>query len=444
MSHRSSLFVVTALACALASGEASAFCGFFVAKGDAKLFNKSSQVVIARDGDRTVMTMVNDFRGDPKEFAIVVPVPTVLQKDQIHIGNQATVEHLDAYSAPRLVEYTDPDPCAQMAFDGISLGASRALKSESANVRGGRAKSLGVTIEAQYTVGEYDILILSAKDSGGLATWLNQNGYRVPPGAPAVLKSYLAQKMRFFVAKVNLKEQSKLGFTHLRPIAVAYESPKFMLPVRLGTVNASGPQELFVYCLTRKGRVEPVNYRTVRLPSDAEIPEYVKDDFANFYRAMFEHQADQAPASVFLEYAWNMGWCDPCAGDPLSADELRELGAYWSDPTTGGGPGGSQLVFITRLHTRYDAEHFPADLVFQETEDQSNFQGRFVIRHPWKGGGSCGALSDYLIKLKERQQQQARTLADLTGWNLASIQAKMPAVALASDNPPWWKRMWSH
>jgi hypothetical protein len=442
------------LAQPLAPRGALAFCGFFVAKGDAKLFNKSSQVVIARDGDRTVMTMVNDFEGDPKEFAIVVPVPTVLQKDQIHIGNQAIVEHLDAYSAPRLVEYTDSNPCEPEVAFMKGIAADNLPQAAGLHMRGGRAAELGVKIEARYTVGEYDILILSAKDSGGLATWLNENGYRVPPGAPAVLKSYLAQKMRFFVAKVNLKEQSKLGFTRLRPIAVAYESPKFMLPVRLGTVNASGPQELFVYCLTRKGRVEPVNYRTVRLPSDAEIPEYVKDDFANFYRAMFEHQADQAPASVFLEYAWNMGWCDPCAADPLSADELRELGAYWTDPSsgggpgggpgggTGGGPGGSQLVFITRLHTRYDAEHFPADLVFQETEDQSNFQGRFVIRHPWKGGGSCAALSDYLNRLRERQQQQARTLADLTGWSLSSIQAKMPAVAQVSD-PPWWKKMWN-
>jgi hypothetical protein len=426
--------------------EAGAFCGFFVAKGDAKLFNKSSQVVIARDGDRTVMTMVNDYRGDPKEFAIVVPVPTVLQKDQIHIGNQDIVSHLDAYSAPRLVEYTDPDPCAVVERDQISFSRGIALNAAPMAIRGGRAEALGVKIEAQYTVGEYDILILSAKDSGGLATWLNENGYRVPPGAPAVIKSYLAQKMKFFVAKVNLQEQSKLGFTHLRPIAVAYESPKFMLPVRLGTVNASGPQELFVYCLTRKGRVEPVNYRSVRLPSDAEIPEYVKDDFPNFYRAMFEHQADQNPASVFLEYAWNMGWCDPCAADPLSADELRELGAYWSDPSAGyrgGGPGGPQLVFITRLHTRYDAEHFPADLVFQETEDQSNFQGRFVIRHPWRGGGSCTGLSDYLIKLRERQKQQAQTLSDLTGWSLTSIQAKMPAVAEAAE-VPWWKKLWSH
>ena len=105
MRRWSFLCLAILLALSPAPREAFAFCGFFVAKGDAKLFNRSSQVAIARDGDRTVMTMVNDYQGDPQQFAIVVPVPTVLQKDQIHIGDQAIVEHLDAYSAPRLVEY---------------------------------------------------------------------------------------------------------------------------------------------------------------------------------------------------------------------------------------------------------------------------------------------------------------------------------------------------
>src|SRR6476660_7360826 len=87
------------------------FCGFYVAKADTKLFNKASQVVIVRDGDRTVMTMANDFQGEPTEFAVVIPVPTVLTREQIHVGDKALVDHLDAYSAPRLVEYFDHDPC---------------------------------------------------------------------------------------------------------------------------------------------------------------------------------------------------------------------------------------------------------------------------------------------------------------------------------------------
>ena len=40
---------------AFGSPSASAFCGFYVGKADAKLFNEASQVILVRDGDRTVI-----------------------------------------------------------------------------------------------------------------------------------------------------------------------------------------------------------------------------------------------------------------------------------------------------------------------------------------------------------------------------------------------------
>src|SRR6185312_15103361 len=98
---------LTAAALAIAAGTAFAFCGFYVAKADTKLFNQASQVVLVRDGDRTVLTMSNDFKGDPQEFAIVIPVPTFIQREQIHVADKALLDHLDAYSSPRLVEYFD-------------------------------------------------------------------------------------------------------------------------------------------------------------------------------------------------------------------------------------------------------------------------------------------------------------------------------------------------
>ncbi|HEX6898063.1 MAG TPA: DUF2330 domain-containing protein [Thermoanaerobaculia bacterium] len=440
-------FLLAGLALLVAAGTVHAFCGFYVAKADTKLFNQASQVVMVRDGDRTVLTMANDFKGELKEFAIVIPVPTVLQREQIHVAEKALLDHLDAYSAPRLVEYFDPDPC-QEALYRQAVPAPRAAAESAVGGAADRAKSLGVTIEAQYTVGEYDILILSAKQSTGLETWLVENGYRIPKGASGVLGSYLKQGMKFFVARVNLKEQSKLGFSYLRPIQVAYESPKFMLPIRLGMVNAAGPQELFVYALTRKGRVETTNYRTVRLPSDAEIPLFVKDDFGSFYKAMFTQQVKkQDMRAVFLEYAWDMAWCDPCAADPLSADELRKLGVFWverRDPRQGGMPG-AQDVFLSRLHLRYDSAHFPEDLVFQETADRQNFQGRYILRHPWKGNASCTAAREYRKELGRRQDREAQTLASLTGWDVNKIRGRMNLKASAegpAEDEPWWKAIW--
>jgi hypothetical protein len=457
-------------AATLWSGSANAFCGFYVAKADTKLFNKASQVAIVHDDDKNVLTMSNDFQGDLKEFAIVIPVPTALEKDQIHVGERVLLDRLDAYSSPRLVEYWDNNPC-QVSYDNRRAMAPMPSAKMSGAGRGDmqeRAKSLGVTIEAQYTIGEYDISILSAKQSDGLETFLTEQGYKIPKGANGILGSYIKQGMHFFIAKVNLAEQAKTGFTYLRPLQVAYQSPKFMLPIRLGTVNADGPQELFIYMLTRKGRVETTNYKTVKLPTGQNVPEYVKDDFGPFYKAMFGTQVKKNDMhAVFTEYAWDMGSCDPCAADPLTPEEQRKLGVFWQNDGGGVSPGGpmprggmrrpmpygGSNAFLTRLHVRYDADHFPEDLVFQETSDRGSFQGRYVMQHMYKAGGdeSCAAMPAYLKGVHERHEVEAKTLAELTGWEASDIRSKMKLDDEAKDfdtrskpkdDKGWYKDLW--
>jgi hypothetical protein len=225
-----------------------------------------------------------------------------------------------------------------------------------------------------------------------------------------------------------------------------------MLPIRLGMVNADGPQELFVYALTHNGRVETTNYRTVKLPTGMDVPIYVKTKFPDFYKSMFTHQAEKENLSaIFTEYAWDMSWCDPCAADPLSGDELRQLGVFWvSDPAPAGrgprfplpGPSGAQGVFMTRLHIRYDAAHFPEDLVFQETSDRTNFQGRYVLRHAWTGEATCEAAVRYRAELPQRREREAQTLASLTGWNISEIRRSMNVAAPAPEPVAWWQRIW--
>jgi hypothetical protein len=270
---RLTITLAAALVTVLVTTTAQAFCGFYVARADTSLFNRASQVVLVRDKNRTVITMANDFEGNAEDFAVVIPVPTMIEREQINVGDRAVIEHLDAYTSPRLVEYHDGDPCAvyerlEMSSNDAALPAASKELKRSARSRGVTieaqytvgeydililsARQSGVTIEAQYTVGEYDILILSARQSNGLVQWLKENDYRIPPGANRVVNSYLKQDMRFFVAKVNIEEQSKLGYQYLRPLQVAYESNKFMLPIRLGTLNAKGKQELYVYALTRE------------------------------------------------------------------------------------------------------------------------------------------------------------------------------------------------
>ncbi len=435
---RSVLAATTAVGLLAASPAALAFCGFFVAKGDAKLFNEASKVVMVRDGERTVITMVNDFQGEPSEFAMVIPAPTVLKREQIHVTENGIIDHLDAYTAPRLVEYFDEDPCNMVVLEEGIVMMAPTVEGPTDGVGG--AARLGVTIEASYTVGEYDILILSAKESDGLETWLTQNDYKIPEGASDVLASYIKQGMKFFVAKVNLEAHDQLGGGTLRPLQIAFESEKFMLPIRLGTVNSKGKQELILYTLTRGGRVETVNYRTVRMPTGQDIPVYVKESFGETYKAIYAEAIEkEGGAGVMLEYAWDMAWCDPCAADPLSADQLRELGVFWADP----GQGQAQDVFVTRLHARYDAVSFPEDLRLSITGDRTNYQGRYVMNHPWKGTATCKEAENYLADLPERFEREAQTLASLTGWKIEDIRAEMTAYGTEpGEGRPWWETMW--
>jgi hypothetical protein len=234
-------------------------------------------------------------------------------------------------------------------------------------------------------------------------------------------------QLRFFVAKVSLDRMALLGNGYLRPLQVRYESAKFMLPLRLGTVNTSGQQDLIIYALTRSGRVETANYRTVKLPSDTTVPLFVKQKFGDFYKAMFDRAVERENMrAVFVEYAWDMGWCDPCAADPLSNKELVELGARWigsDDAKSFHGQGGT--TYVTRLHVRYDAKSFPEDLALMETGDRSNFQGRYILQHPWPGKASCDTGEKYRASLPARFRQEAHNLADLTGWPQAEIESRM-------------------
>jgi len=103
--------LVSAALLAAACLPAHAFCGFYAGKADANLFNEASQVVMVRDGKRTVISMLNDYKGPLSEFALIVPTPTTLQKGQVRVAEKLSFERLDAYSSPRLAEYHDNDPC---------------------------------------------------------------------------------------------------------------------------------------------------------------------------------------------------------------------------------------------------------------------------------------------------------------------------------------------
>src|SRR5581483_11981656 len=194
--------------------------------------------------------------------------------DTVHVGDAAIFHDLEAATRTAFVDVTDPAPCpervAPSVLDSVASPKSALATAGINSVRTPRAADFGVAVEDHFDVGEYSIAILSAKDSAGLIEWLRLFKYDVPKSAVDVIGSYLQQGMHFFVARVSLAGQHDRQW--LRPLIVRYRSPKFLLPIRLGMVNADGPQEVTLFAMSKKGRIEPANYRVVKTATGVELP----------------------------------------------------------------------------------------------------------------------------------------------------------------------------
>ncbi len=404
--------------------EAAAFCGFFVSGADSKLYNNASQVVLMRKGQRTVLSMSNNYQGPPEDFAMVVPVPVVLQKEQVKTLPHDVFDKVDQLSAPRLVEYWETDPCYVEPEYEEDLMVRKSAVRFSADEKGGADKDYGVKIEAQFKAGEYEVVILSAEQADGLERWLVDNKYKIPAGAADALAPYIRGGMKFFVAKVDIKEVKKdaTGKVVLSPIRFHYEEDQLRLPVRLGLLNANGKQDLLLYVLHPESRFEAANYANVFIPSNLEVLDEIRKDFGGFYAQLFDETLAAAGGrAVVTEYAWQAGSCDPCPVPPLQPSDIYTLGGDVfgegaGEPAPDADPsqpffGDASSWVLTRMHTRYDQKTLNEDLVFTpagpvvggrgsegisrekpgavEKDSVNNFQGRYIIRHYWAGEVKC-------------------------------------------------------
>ncbi|PRP93623.1 DUF2330 domain-containing protein [Enhygromyxa salina] len=408
---------------------AEGFCGFYVAGADAKLFNDATMVVMMRDGQRTVLSMQNDYQGPPEDFALVIPVPVVLREGDVKTLPREVFDHVDKLAAPRLVEYWEQDPCEARRRQ-LEQRRLRFDDSKVADVMSAAPGDFGVTIEAEFVVGEYEVVILSAEDSTGLDTWLRGNEYNIPAGAEPLLAPYVEGGMKFFVAKVDVEkvqfetkpDGSKRAM--LSPLRFHYDSPDFSLPVRLGLINAQGPQDLLVHVLAPQTRYQVANYPNVTIPTNLIVKDEVRDHFGQFYVSLFDHTLAQNPKAVVTEYAWSASSCDPCPEPALSTEELIVLGADVLPRYAEGFDEQGQLdpnhevswkiqgeFVLTRLHARYGKDTLGEDLVFEqaggltggqgmphngeidprphEGGDWNSFQGRYVILHYWDQAVRC-------------------------------------------------------
>jgi hypothetical protein len=407
LAARGLVAVAIVLLVALVTSPAQGFCGFYVNTGGGPLFNEASRVVLMRVGLRTVLSIQNDYKGPPENFALVVPVPVVLERQNVRTLPAGLFDRVDRLSSPRLVEYWEQDPCDEdYGADNKEGGTGTRAKGEEGSM-GSPGRPL-VKIEAEFSVDEYDVVVLSALDSGALDAWLRDNHYLIPAGAEPLLRPYVADGSKFFVAKVDPRRvRFRWGRATLSPLRFYYDTPTFTLPIRLGLINSAGVQDLIVHVLGAS-RYETANYDNLTIPTNLPVKDEVRGEFNAFYAALFDQTVAGHPRAVVTEYAWSPGGCDPCpqGSGPLAAEDMALLGAdvMTTMPAT---------LVLTRLHARYGRDSAGEDLVLKTAppivggRDEPGvdgrlprgphpapadaFQGRYIIHNPWTGPVTCSS-----------------------------------------------------
>jgi hypothetical protein len=306
----------------------------------------TAQVAITREGQRTTFSVSINPVGDPQQFALVLPVPTVLKESDIRTLDTTIFERLNGYTGPR---HVNDAGCAQPQSD----------QDDSSNGGGVGGERGTVEVEASYLVGDYQVVILSAEESLSLEAWLSSNGYHLPDGADERLAEYIDMGSYFLAAKVAEGADLADG-SSLAPLQVGYDSDGFTIPLRLATLNSPGEQDMVIYAITpldtrAGGRVGIANYPEFTVPDRCRWGDPSGgDDFMAFYETAFtEAWESTGDAGWTVEYAGAWNDCNPCSATSITAEDIAALG-FTGEPAE---------HHLTRIRSRYTPAQATQDLV---------------------------------------------------------------------------------
>lgn len=403
------------LGLATVASPALAFPGFIAGKGDAERVSNSTQVVLLKKGDHTVVTVWSDYEGPLDRFALVLPVPADVELEAVKTLKRDAVDHLDEISAPRFHEFWEKDPCEPGEADQewqrdlrVKDSAANFLGAGMPDVSGGQKlpPEMLLDFDPQFKEGEFTFALVPSGQS--VQAFLQKQGLNVPAAAKERLARYESAGMQMLVAEVTASKVELGGARRalLSPIRFSTQQP-YAIPSTLGLANSNGQQELIVYVLHPEKRFEAKNYGNVFPPTNVNVDMAVKERLGEFYAGLHDALLAKDPRAFLVEYAWpTVKLCgEPCPNAPIGIHELLSLGV---DVVEGDVPKAERLpkpqpltdeekaqlkavdkatrkqleaqrretvrrrgvldrnsYVITRLHHRYDAKGLPEDVQVQ-------------------------------------------------------------------------------
>ena len=407
-------FAIAALL-ALVPSAASAFGGGFVSTDTAPTVT-GSRIIVAHDGERTVLTLAPRVSGGSGDFALIIPTPTVPSADDVRLVAPDTVAAIDAFTAPRLLSYSCDDlhPYGQdtgrynyygygygyyyvqttdrvyggpfRAHSGRGLfsceggpgtrwygpygeyvagprdtGAADTADTDAPDGAGG-GTIVTTAFRDDWTEATYDTAVFSADTRDALDAWMTERGLAPTPQQSAVLDEYVAAGRGFVAAAVAGSSAGSLP-----PLQIAFDGPLDSVPLRLGLAQSPGEQDVVLISIDASdaGRAEVVDWPKTSIPDACMVDQTeqgaftarYESDLATAIAASASHATD---TDTDAGSAW-AGWVVEFAGSPLVCDPCPDGPLTTPQLAELGASAPAAQLWVTRLRLRYTVDGVPTD-----------------------------------------------------------------------------------
>lgn len=272
----------------------AAACGGFFCQATSPVNQAAERIIFAHDAGKVTAVIEIKYQGPSTNFSWLLPVAGV--PDKIGVASTLAFDQLQQATNPQYnLMVTVEGTCA--ISPQPSRGGGIALGPGSANGSSGDEESdSGVMVEASGVVGAFEWTVISLNASltdpaAAAVTWLGENGYDVPPGAPGLLGPYLSDGLNLLALK--LKKGASTG--SIRPIVLTYDSEMPMIPIKLTAVAANENMGVLTWVLG-DARAVPVNYYSLEL-NEARINWF---SASSNYGQVVNEAADDAGGQGFV------------------------------------------------------------------------------------------------------------------------------------------------
>jgi MYXO-CTERM domain-containing protein len=298
--HRTLILGMAAvLGVSVVPGSASACGGFFCSQAQG-VNQAAERIVFANNDDGTVTAVIEiQYQGPSDKFSWLLPISSVPTGEQLQVGSSLSFQRLQQATNPQYSLTTRVEgTCDEQEFAGTGGTAAGGFPPQASG--GEESGDNGVTVEASGHVGSFEWAVISLDQSlsspaAAAVSWLGDNGYDVPAGAPGLLGPYLEDGL--FLLALKLEKGANAG--SIRPIVLTYEATKPMIPIKLTAVAANENMGVMTWVLG-KGRAVPQNYYGLEL-NDARINWFNPN---SNYNDVVTAAADEAGGQGFVtEYA---------------------------------------------------------------------------------------------------------------------------------------------